>query len=372
MAFLEDIKQRAKKDIKTIVLPEAMDSRILKATQIIISEKIANIVLLGNIDQIKDKANKENINIEGATIIDCTKSDKLEEYAQILSETDKTITYEEAMELVKNPVYYGMIMAKAGDSDGYVSGAMNTTKNILKTAMRIFKKEGTKILSTALLMLVPDCEYRSKDGVYIFSDCALNENPGYLALSEIAISSAKTYEKFTNKQAKVAMLSYSTFGSAKSEYTEKVIKATQRVNKKWPELLVDGEIQLDAAIVPKISYSKAPNSKIKGEANVLIFPDINSGNIGCKLVERLGNAQMFGPICQGLEKPINDLSRGCSVERYSWNNYYDSSSSTKIKYLGESSYGIKQRKFKKNNWNSFFWYCIIFYFTKYSRINKCN
>lgn len=228
--------------------------------------------------------------------------------------TDKTITLEEARELVKNPVYFGMMMVKANEADGYVSGAMNTTKDILKTAMRIFKKEGTKILSTALLMIVPNCEYGSKDGVYIFSDCALNESPGYLALSEIAISSAKTYEKFTNKKAKVAMLSYSTFGSAKSKYTEKVIKATERVKKKWPELIIDGEMQLDSAIVPQIAESKAPDSQVKGEANVLIFPDINSGNIGCKLVERLANAQMFGPICQGLEKPINDLSRGCSVE----------------------------------------------------------
>lgn len=247
-------------------------------------------------------------------MIDPKSSQKSEEYASMLAEIDQTITVEEAKKLVKNPVYFGMMMVKSGDADGYVSGAMNTTKDILKTAMRIFKKEGTKILSTALLMLVPNHEYGAKDGVYIFSDCALNENPGYLALSEIAISSAKTYEKFTAKQAKVAMLSYSTFGSAKSEFTEKVIKATERVKKKCPDLIIDGELQLDSAIVPEIATSKAPNSMVKGEANVLIFPDINAGNIGCKLVERLANAQMFGPICQGLEKPINDLSRGCSVD----------------------------------------------------------
>lgn len=314
MSFIEELKMRAKADKKTIVLPEAMDSRVLKATEIILSENISNIVLLGNENDIKNKAKSEGINIEGAIVIDSAKSEKVEAYAKLLSEIDKTTGFEDAVELVKNPVYFGMMMVKSGDGDGYVSGAMNTTKNILKTAMRIFKKEGTKILSASVLMLVPNRDYGAKDGVYILSDCALNENPGYLALSEIAMSSAKTYEKFTNKKAKVAMLSYSTFGSAKSKYTEKVIKATQRVKDKWPELIIDGEIQLDSAIVPEIAQVKAPDSKTKGEANVLIFPDINSGNIGCKLVERLGNAQIFGPICQGLEKPINDLSRGCSVE----------------------------------------------------------
>ena len=314
MTFIEQIKQRAKANQKKIVLPEAMDTRILKATEKILAEQICQIVLIGNETEIRQKARQENINIEGAKLIDSEVDRKAEEYAHLLSEIDKTVTLEEATELVKNPVYFGMMMVKAGDSDGFVSGAMNTTKNILKTAMRIFKKQGTKILSTALLMLVPNQEYGAKDGVYIFSDCALNENPGYLALSEIAISSAKTYEKFTNQKAKVAMLSYSTFGSAKSKYTEKVIKATEKVKEKWPELMIDGELQVDSAIVPEVAKAKAPESKVKGEANVLIFPDINAGNIGCKLVERLGKAQMFGPLCQGLEKPINDLSRGCSVE----------------------------------------------------------
>ncbi len=314
MSFIEEIKMRAKADRRTIVLPEAMDIRILKATEILLSEKVVDIVLLGNEDEIKNTAQEAKINLQHAQIVDPVKAEKTEQYATLLAKIDTTITLQEATALVKNPVYFGMMMVKAGDADGYVSGAMNTTKNILKTAMRIFKKEGTKILSTALLMIVPNHEYGGKDGVYIFSDCALNENPGYLALSEIAVSSAKTYEKFTAKKAKVAMLSYSTFGSAKSPFTEKVIKATERVKKKCPDLIIDGELQLDSAIVPEIAKTKAPNSEVKGEANVLIFPDINAGNIGCKLVERLANAQMFGPICQGLEKPINDLSRGCSVE----------------------------------------------------------
>lgn len=314
MSFIDEMKARAKANKKKIVLPESTDIRILKATEIVINENIADIVLIGNKEEIYKICDSQNIDIKNAEIVDSIKSKKLDEYAKVLSENDKTVTYEEAQNLVRNPVYFGMLMVKQGECDGYVSGAMNTTKNILKTAMKIFKKEGTKILSTALLMLVPNKEYGSKDGVYIFSDCALNEKPGYLALSEIAISSAKTYEKFTNKPAKVAMLSYSTFGSAKSKYTEKVIKATERVKQKWPELIIDGELQLDAAIVPEIAKSKAPNSNINGEANVLIFPDINSGNIGYKLVERLAKAEMFGPICQGLEKPINDLSRGCSVD----------------------------------------------------------
>lgn len=314
MPFFDDLKRRAKLDKKTIVLPEAMDIRILKATEIILAEDLAHIVLLGNQDEIEKKAQKEKIDISGARIINPKMSEKAEFYAQRLAQIDQTVTMEEAQELIQNPVYFGMMMVKLGDSDGYVSGAMNTTKDILKTAMRIFEKEGTKILSTVLVMLVPNEEYGDKDGVYLFSDCALNENPGYLALSEIAMTSAKTYEKFTKKEAKVAMLSYSTFGSAKSKSVDKVVKAAERVKHKMPDLKIDGEIQLDAAIVPEIAESKAPYSSLKGEANVLIFPDINAGNIGCKLVERLANAQMFGPICQGLEKPINDLSRGSSVE----------------------------------------------------------
>ncbi len=314
MSIIEDLKNRAKADKKTIVLPEAMDLRILKAAEKILVEEICEIVLVGKEEEIKNKAKQENIHIEGAMIVDSTISEKRESYAKLLAEVDQTVTLDEAKELIQNPVYFGMMMVKADDADGFVSGAMNTTKNILKTAMKIFKKEGTKILSTALLMLIPDKEYGPKDGVYIFSDCALHENPGYLALSEIAISSARTYEKFTHKTAKVAMLSYSTLGSATSKYTEKVIKATERVKRKCPELIIDGELQLDSAIVPEVANTKAPNSVVKGEANVLIFPDINSGNIGCKLVERLGNGQIFGPICQGLEKPINDLSRGCTVD----------------------------------------------------------
>ena len=232
MSFMEQMKQRARQNPKTVVLPEAMDSRILKATEILLSEKICQIVLLGDEQEIKKKAKQENINLEGARLVNPLTSDKQGEYANFLAQIDTSIQPDEAKELIKNPVYFGMMMIKSGDSDGFVSGAMNTTKNILKTAMKIFKKQGTKILSTALLMLVPNQEYGGKDGVYVFSDCALNESPGYLALSEIAISSAKTYETFTHQKAKVAMLSYSTYGSATSKYTEKIIKATRKSQRK--------------------------------------------------------------------------------------------------------------------------------------------
>ncbi len=314
MSWIDEIKQRARENPKTIILPEAMDSRILKATEEVLSEKICRIVLIGKEEEIREKAKQENIQIDGAQIVNPATHPKAKEYAHFLAEIDPTITQEEAEQQIKNPVYFGMMMIKCKEADGFVSGAMNTTKNILKTAMKIFKKEGTKILSTVVVMVVPNYKKDGKEGVYIFSDCALNETPGYLALSEIAVSSAKTYEKFTNQKAKVAMLSYSSLGSAHSNDIEKVVKATERVKKKHPELIIDGELQLDTAIVPEVASRKAPNSVIQGDANVLIFPDINAGNIGCKLVERLAKAQLFGPICQGLENPINDLSRGCSVE----------------------------------------------------------
>ena len=292
MSFLEELKKRAKTNKKTIVLPEAMDDRILAATEIVLKEEIAEIILLGNPEKIIQKARKDNKKIEKAQIINPETSDKAEKYAEKIVEIDSVVTIEEARKLVKNPVFFGMMMVKLGDADGYVSGAMNTTKDILKTAMRIFKKEGTKILSTFFLTIIPKTQ-QCEEKVYVLSDCALNEKPGYLALSEIAMTSAKTYEKFTNNTAKVAMLSYSTHGSAKSKQTEKVIRATERAKEKWPELQIDGELQLDAAIVPEVAQYKAPNSCLKGEANVLIFPDINSGNIGCKIIERLGKAKMF-------------------------------------------------------------------------------
>ena len=316
MSFIEEIKQRAKQEIKTIVLPEAEDIRTLKATEQVLREGFAKIILVGNKDEILQKAKENNIDITGATIVDPSSSEKKEQYVNLLYELrkHKGMTVEKAQELVSDPVYFGMLMVKdeTSEADGLVSGAIHSTADTLRPALQILKTApNTKLVSTSFVMEVPDCELGEK-GLFVFGDCALNENPDDEALSEIAILSSKNFEKLIGKEPKVAMLSYSTYGSAKSELTQKVVNATQKVKEKAPELLVDGELQLDSAIIPEVAKLKAPNSSIKGEANVLIFPDINAGNIGYKLVQRLGKAEAYGPICQGIARPVNDLSRGCS------------------------------------------------------------
>ena len=316
MNFIEEIKQRARKEIKKIVLPEAEDIRILKATSTALKEGYAQIVLIGDEEKVKQKAQKEKIDIEDAKIINPAKSEKFEEYVNKLYELrkEKGMTLEKARELVKDPTHYGMMMLKLEDADGLVSGAVHSTADTLRPALQIVKTApGTKLVSAFFVMVVPDCEY-GENGVFIFGDSGLNQNPTAEELSEIAISSAKSFEKLIGKQPKVAMLSYSTYGSAKSELTEKVIEATKLVKQKESNLLVDGELQLDAAIIPEIAKSKAPGSKVAGDANVLIFPDLNAGNIGYKLVQRLAKAEAYGPLCQGIAKPVNDLSRGCSSE----------------------------------------------------------
>ena len=316
MSFIEEIKQRAKKEIKTIVLPEAEDIRVLQATEKVLKEKYANIVLLGNEKEILEKAKTNNILIEGAKIIDPAKSENYEKYVNLLYELrkNKGMTIEQAKELVLNPVYYGMLMVKDNEVDGLVSGAIHSTSDTLRPALQILKTApDTKLVSAFFVMVVPNCEY-GENGVFIFGDSGLNENPNADQLSEIAISSSKSFKQLVGKEPKVAMLSYSTYGSAHSELTEKVIEATNLVKEKQKDLLVDGELQLDAAIIPEIAKSKAPNSKIQGNANVLIFPDLNAGNIGYKLVQRLAKAEAYGPLCQGIAKPINDLSRGCNSD----------------------------------------------------------
>ena len=316
MSFIEEIKQRAKKEIKTIVLPEAEDIRVLQATEKVLKEKYANIVLLGNEKDILEKAKTNNILIEGAKIIDPAKSENYEKYVNLLYELrkNKGMTIEQAKELVLNPVYYGMLMVKDNEVDGLVSGAIHSTSDTLRPALQILKTApDTKLVSAFFVMVVPNCEY-GENGVFIFGDSGLNENPNADQLSEIAISSSKSFKQLVGKEPKVAMLSYSTHGSAHSELTEKVIEATNLVKEKQKDLLVDGELQLDAAIIPEIAKSKAPNSKIQGNANVLIFPDLNAGNIGYKLVQRLAKAEAYGPLCQGIAKPVNDLSRGCNSD----------------------------------------------------------
>jgi len=318
MNFIENIKNRAKQEIKTIVLPEAEDIRTLKATQIALKEKYADIVLVGNEKIIKQKAQENNVNIEGATIINPQTSENYEKYAQLLYELrkNKGMTIEQAKELVLNPVYFGMLMVKDEETkaDGLVSGAVHSTADTLRPALQILKTApDTKLVSAFFVMVVPDCEY-GENGTFIFGDAGLNENPNPDQLSEIAISSSKSFTQLVQKEPKVAMLSYSSHGSAHSELTEKVIEATKLLKEKEPNLIADGELQLDAAIIPEVAASKAPTSPLKGEANVLIFPNLDAGNIGYKLVQRLGKAEAYGPLCQGIAKPVNDLSRGCSAE----------------------------------------------------------
>ena len=316
MNFIEGIKEKAKKDIKTIVLPEASDIRILEAADIALREKYANIVLLGNIDNINKMANENNLDISNATIMDPNSSDKKEFYAEKLYELrkEKGMTLEQANELIKNEVYYGMMMVKLGDADGLVSGAIHSTSDTLRPALQILKTApGTKLVSAFFLMVVPNCNF-GEEGIFVFGDCGLNQNPTPEELAYIAKSSSDSFEKLVGKESKIAMLSYSTKGSAKSELTDKVIDATNIAKEMFPELKIDGELQLDAAIVPQIAKSKAPDSSIAGYANTLIFPDLNAGNIGYKLVQRLAKAEAYGPLCQGISRPVNDLSRGCSSE----------------------------------------------------------
>ena len=318
MSFIEEIKNRAKEDIKTIILPETEDKRVLEAASKVIKQGFAKVILLGDEQNIKEDCKIYKINLDGVDIINPLTSEKKEEYKQNLYELrkNKGMTLEQAEELLKEPIYFGMMMLKDENSkaDGLVSGAAHSTANTLRPALQILKtKPGTKLVSAFFIMCVPNCEY-GENGTFIFGDSGLNQNPTAEELSEIAISSSKSFEQLVQKEAKVAMLSYSTKGSAKSELTEKVIEATKLVQEKETNLTVDGELQLDAAIVPEIADSKAPNSPLKGKANVLIFPDLDAGNIGYKLVQRLAKAEAYGPLCQGIAKPVNDLSRGCYAD----------------------------------------------------------
>ena len=316
MSFIEDIKLRAKKDIKTIVLPEAEDIRVMKAANTVANEKYANVILVGNEDNVLAKAKENNIDLTDVKIVNPKTSEKTETYANELYELRKAkgMTLEDAQKLVLDEVYFGMMMVKLGDADGLVSGAAHSTSDTLRPALQILKTApGTKLVSAFFVMVVPNCDY-SDDGVYVFGDCGLNENPNSEQLAEIAVSSSKSYEALVGKEAKVAMLSYSTKGSAHSELTDKVIEATKILNETHPEIKADGELQLDAAIVESVAKSKAPGSTTAGNANVLIFPDLNAGNIGYKLTQRFGKAEAYGPLCQGIAKPVNDLSRGCSAE----------------------------------------------------------
>lgn len=315
MAFIEEIKNRAKKDIKTIVLPESNDDRTLIATSEVLKQGFAKIVLIGNKNQILKRAQELNLdNLDEVEIVNPHNSEKYNEFVESFYELrkHKNISLEKAKETMLDNVYFGMMMVKHGHADGLVSGAIHSTSDTLRPALQILKTApGTKLVSAFFMMVVPNCKL-GENGVFLFSDCGLNENPDSDMLSEIAISSSKSFKLLTGKEPKIAMLSYSTHGSAKSELTNKVIEATNIVKQKAPDLLVDGELQLDAAIIPEVAEYKAKGSPLKGMANILIFPDLNAGNIGYKLVQRLANAEAYGPLCQGIAKPVNDLSRGCT------------------------------------------------------------
>ena len=316
MNFIDSMKEKAKKEMKTIVLPETEDVRVLKAAEKVLKEGFANIILIGNQEQTKKLADENHIYLEKATIIDPAQSEHYDTYVNTFYELrkQKGITMEQAKEMMLNNVYFGMMMVKQGDADGLVSGAAHSTADTLRPALQILKTaEGTKLVSAFFIMVVPDCEYGEK-GTFVFSDAGLNANPTSEELAEIAISSAKSFEQLVGKEAKVAMLSYSTYGSAKSDMVNKVVEATRILKEKNPTLKADGEMQLDAAIIKEIGEKKAPGSQVAGTANTLIFPDLNAGNIGYKLVQRLAKAEAYGPLCQGIAKPVNDLSRGCSSD----------------------------------------------------------
>lgn len=316
MSFIEDIKSRAKENIRKIILTESEDIRVLEAAVKVTKEGFAKIILIGNKEEANELARENNISIDGIEIINPETYEKYDEYVNAFYELRKAkgMTLERARETLKDNMYFGTMMVKQGDADGLVSGACHSTANTLRPALQILKTApGTKLVSAFFLMVVPDCQY-GENGIFVFGDSGLVENPTADELSEIAISSSKSFEQLTGEQSKVAMLSYSTHGSAHSELTEKVIEATKLLKEKMPDLICDGELQLDAAIVPEIAKSKAPDSTLNGQANTLIFPDLNAGNIGYKLVQRLAKADAYGPLCQGIAKPVNDLSRGCNSD----------------------------------------------------------
>lgn len=275
---------------------------------------IANVVLIGKKDQIDNVA--PNWDITRATVVNPEDSDRYEEFVDTYYEMRKAkgVTPEKARETMKDPLFFGVMMVKKGLADGMVAGAINSTANTLRPALQILRTApGTKLVSAFFMMIVPDCVFGA-NGTFLFADSGLVENPSADELSEIAISSAGSFEALVGEKASVAMLSYSTYGSAKSILTEKVVEATRLAKEKAPHIHLDGELQLDAAIVPSVGKSKAPGSTVAGNANVLIFPDLDSGNIGYKIVQRLAKAEAYGPITQGIAAPVNDLSRGCSAD----------------------------------------------------------
>ena len=311
-SFIDTLIDRAKADKKTIVLPEGNDERILEAAQEALAQGIANIIILGDADEIAEKV----YNLEGATIIDPATSDKQEEFAELLYELRKAkgMTPEEAKELVKDPIHFAVLMVKSGLCDGLVGGACHATIKILSPSLKIIKTApGEPMVSSFFIMDVPGSEF-GENGLFLFADCALEIQPTSEKLAHIANQTDKSFKRLIGDDPRIALLSHSSHGSAVNDDSTKVVKAVEYIRENYPDIVADGELQLDAAIVPELGASKAPDSPVAGKANVLIFPDLDAANIGYKLVQRLGGAKAYGPVLQGLAAPVNDLSRGCTAE----------------------------------------------------------
>lgn len=317
MSLLEQIKEKASKNIKTIVLPEGTEERTVQAIKGIVDGKLANPILLGDESEIKALASKLGADISGAQIINPAKAAFFDDFVQAFYEMrkDKGVTLDKAKATMLDPLFFASMMVKMDKADGEVAGAENTTGNVLRPALQIIKTApGISAVSGAFIMIVPNCKY-GDNGIFVFADCAVTIDPSAQQMAEFAKASVGTAVELCGmKDPKVGMLSFSTKGSASHELVDKVVQATAIAREKFPELKVDGEFQLDAAIVPSVGASKAPGSPVAGDCNVLIFPDIQAGNIGYKLVQRTSGAEAIGPILQGIAKPVNDLSRGCSVE----------------------------------------------------------
>ena len=317
MSYIDIIKDKARADKKTIVLPETDDKRTLIAAAHILQEEIANIIMVGKKEKILDGAHWLEIDLDNVPVIDPENTDKLDKYVEILYETRKAkgMTMEKAREtLLTNYLTFGVVMVKAGDADGMVAGCCHATADVLRPSLQILRTApGTKLVSGFFIIDVPDCEY-GDGGTFLFSDCGLNQDPNAEELAAIADSSAKSFKDLIGANPVIALLSHSTKGSAKHPLVDKVVEATRIAHEQYPHLVLDGELQTDAAIVPKVAKTKAPDSEIAGKANVLIFPNLDCGNIAYKLVERLAKADAYGPMLQGIARPVNDLSRGCSWE----------------------------------------------------------